>query len=445
MVAEGMIQHGVSIRQMARQLGVAEGAVRYRLRRRAEGERVDGRSRQPSAVDGYERAVDAILERLGDSRVRGEGRPAQVRQVYEILCREYDFRGSYRSVVRHLRRCYGAPRLRALRRVETPPGVQAQHDWFEVETRVSGERLAAAVLVGTLSHSRARFAWVSPTADQLAWHTGHLEVFRRYGGVPLWVRIDNLKTGIVAGAGSKGVLNRAYELFARELGFEIDPCRARTPRDKGKTERSVRIFRDHFGDLFAQDWPELAPLQQALDERATTLLRRLKCPVTGTSVEEALRAERLVLQPLAPMGEPFDVVVSRRVSLDCLVSFEGRRYSVPFGWVARTVEVLGTHAHVLIRAAGQEIARHPRHTRALLVLDPTHFEGESTDRVIAPVPLGRRARVQLAGLSSASRLSLAQFPPAPARSIDAYAALVETLSAHAGLAVRASAYAEVRS
>lgn len=429
MVADGMIERGVSIRQMARQLGVRESALRYRLRRRRQGA-ADGRSCKPTALDTFETVVHTVLERLEDVRITGEGRPAQARQVYELLCRDHGFIGSYKSVVRHIRRRYGVPPVRALRRVETPAGVQAQHDWFEVATLVGGEPIRLPVLVGTLSHSRARFAWVSRTANQLAWHTGHLELFRRYGGVPLWVRIDNLKTGVAAGAGGTAVLNRSYELFAREVGFEIDPCRSGMGQDKGKAERSVRTFRDHFGDLFSQEWPDLEPLQAALDERAATLLVRLRCPVTGTSVDEALRAERQHLQPLLRIGEPFDVIVTRRVSRDCLVSFEGRRYSVPFVWLGRDVEVLGTHGQVVIRGAGQEVARHPRRTTALLVLDPDHYEGPPTSRVLAPTPLGRRARLQLAGLSAQSRSTVEDLPGVAdvARSISAYAQLVEALA-----------------
>lgn len=432
MVAEGMTRRGTSVRQIAKQLGVTEGALRYRLRQRAAGTPPDGRRVQPTATDGFEAAIHTVLERLEDGRITGAGRPAQARQVFEILRREFDFQSSYKSVVRHLARRYGPPPVRALRRVETPPGVQAQHDWFEVATTLAGRSAHLPVLIGTLSHSRARFAWLSRSADQLAWHTGHLELFRRYGGVPLWVRIDNLKTGVGSGAGATAVLNRAYQSFARELGFEVDPCRARKGSDKGKVERSVRIFREHFGDLFAGDWPDLTPLQAALDERAATLRVQLKCPVTGTRVEEALRAERAHLQPLPRMGEPFDVIVSRQVSLDCLVSFEGRRYSVPFRWVGRRVEVLGTAHQVLIRAGGaggQEIARHARRTEALLVLDPAHYEGESTDRVLAPTPLGRRARLQVAGLSSSSARALKELPDAGiGRPIDTYASLVEALA-----------------
>jgi transposase len=233
--------------------------------------------------------VHVILERLGDVRLTGEGRPPQARQIYETLAGDHGFTGSCRSVSQHLERRYGRPPVRALRRIETPPGVQAQHDWFEVAATIGGEALQLPFMVGTLSHSRARFPCVSRSVDQLAWHTGHVEIFRRYGGVPLWVRIDNLKTGVASGSGGWAVLNRSYQVFARELGFDIDPCRSRMGQAKGKTERSVRTFRAHFGDLLTQDWRDLERLQAALDERPQMLLKRLRCPVTGTSVETALR------------------------------------------------------------------------------------------------------------------------------------------------------------
>jgi transposase len=429
MVGAQMVQRGASIRQIARQLQVTEGALRYRLRRRAEQPGPDGRSLQATAVDGYEDAVAAVLAGLGCQRVTGQGRPVQAQVVYERLARDHGYRGSYRGVVRHLRRHYGVPAVRALRRMETPPGVQAQHDWFTVPARIGGKRLRLQVLVGVLSHSRARFCWISPDATQLAWHSGHLALFERYGGVPLWVRIDNLRTGVASGAGATAVLNRSYEIFARSCGFEIDPCRPATGSDKGKAERSVRTFRGSFGDLLRLDWLSPEALQGALDERALELAERLTCPITGTSVWEAWQLERPLLQPLPRLEEPFDVVVSRRVHRDCLVSFEGRRYSVPFPWVGRTVEIMGTHRHVVIRAEGREIARHLRHTQAILVLEPEHFEGESTDRVLRPTPLGHRARLQLAGLSGPSRSALWSLPAAERiqRPLDAYAELVEAL------------------
>jgi transposase len=417
MVAMEMVERGVSIRQVARQLGVAESGLRYRLARAPDAP--DGRRERVSVLDGWAERVDAVLARFGDARLgAGTGHcPAQT--LYAVLCREHGFTGSYQAVRRYLRRRFAAAPVQAVRRVETPPGVQAQHDWFDFESVIAGERQVLHGLIGTLAHSRATFVWVSPTMTQLAWQTGHLALFQRYGGVPLWVRIDNLKTGVAAGAGPTAVLNRAFQSFARACGFTVDPCRAATGSDKGKVERAVRTERGAFADLLVGAWCSLAEFQGALDMRAAELHGRRRCPVTGTSISEALAAERAVLQPVPAVHEPFDCVVARKVSRDCLVSFEGRRYSVPFAWVGRLVEVRGTAQHVVVLAAGQELARHPRHTRMRLVLEPRHFEGASTPTVRAPTPLGHRARLQLAGLPGLPA------PVAVARPLDAYLTLLE--------------------
>jgi transposase len=429
MVAKGMQERGTSVRQLARQLGVTEGAVRYRLKKLEAGPSVDGRAKQPTALDDYRAAVEEIQEALGDGRLTGEGRPCQARTIYEILVRDHEYAGSYQAVARHLRRKHGKPKLRAFRRVETPPGVQAQHDWFDVRVPIGSRERRVQALIGTLSHSRAKFCWVSEDQSQLAWHTGHLALFERYGGVPLWVRIDNLKTGVASGAGPTAVLNRSYKVFARTCGFEIDPCRPATGSDKGKAERGVRTFRAAFGEVFRRGAGSLDELIWLLDARAVGLMGRLICPVTGTTVAEAFGAEQQVLQPLPTMAEPFDVVVTRQVSRDCLISFEGRRYSVPFAWVGRHVDVWGTLRHVVVRGAGEELARHARGTQVRLLIDPEHYEGPSTDRVERPTPLGQRAQLQVAGLSSASRHSLLMTPDREhiVRPLDDYVRMVEAL------------------
>ncbi|MCY4626384.1 MAG: hypothetical protein OXE58_02300 [Acidobacteria bacterium] len=231
-VVRRMRERGAAVTHLAKALGVTEGAVRYRLKRLGKGDRLDGRAGQATALDGYEEAVEAIQERLGDGRLAGEGRPCQVRLIYEALVRDHGYAGSYQSVVRHLRRKHGKPRVRAIRRVETPPGVQAQHDWFEERVPIGTRRPKLGLLLGTLSYSRARFCWPSEDQTQLSWHTGHHELFGRYAGIPLWVRVDNTKTAVARGAGPTAVLNRSYEAYARMCGFGVDACRAGKGSDK---------------------------------------------------------------------------------------------------------------------------------------------------------------------------------------------------------------------
>jgi len=269
-----------------------------------------------------------------------------------------------------------------------------------VIVRLGGTRRPLHGLIGALSHSRTRFVWLSPVMDQLAWQTGHLSLFTRYSGVPRWIRVDNLKTAVASGAGPTAVLNAAFTTFARACGFAVDPCRAATGSDEGKTERRVRTSRVDFADLFAYDWPTLAPLQAALDEPCAEWHATRRCPITGTLIAEAFQAEQAQLLPLPTLHELFDCVVARPVSRDCLLSFEGLRYSVPFAWVGRTVEVRGTTQHVVVWAEGHELARHPRHTLERLVIDERHYVGTSTATVLAPTPLGQRARQQLATILS---------------------------------------------
>jgi transposase len=417
MIAHEMVDRAVSVRQVAAQLGVDESTLRYRLGRPVDA--ADGRCVRATALAGWDERVDAVLTRFGDARVVPEGTgQCEAQMLHGILAREYGFAGSYQAVRRYLRRRF-PPSIQAVRRVETPPGVQAQHDWFDFEGRIGGETQSLHGLIGTLSHCRATFIWVSLSMTQVAWQTGHLALFARYGGVPLWVRIDNLKTGVASGAGPSAVITPAFQTFARTCGFAVDPCRARTGSDKGKVERTVRTDRSAFADLFLQDWRSLESFQAALDARAAELHDRRRCPMTGTTITDALAAERPLLQTAPAVHEPFDCVVARRVSRDCLVSFEGRRYSVPFASAGRTVEVRGTAQHVVILAEGHELARHARHTAARLLLAPAHYEGESTATVRAPTPLGRRARLQLAGLPGLPT------PAMVARPLSAYIALVE--------------------
>jgi hypothetical protein len=143
--------------------------------------------------------------------------------------------------------------------------------------------------------------------------------------------------------------------------------------------------------------------------------RRRRCPATGSSVWEAWQEERRHLAPLPLLPQPFDQVATRPVGVDALVHFEGRQYSVPFAYLGRRVEVRGAAGVVQILADQAIIAEHPRHTERRLVIDPGHYEGASTQRVLAPTPLGRLGR----------RMQELAAIPVERRPIDLYAELAE--------------------
>ena len=365
MAIKALTERGSSASSVARSLGVTEGAVRYHLRRQAAGA-VDGRAGKPHMACGWHEAIATWLAARGGCSVN-------LVALHAWLVEEQGYTASARSVQRYVRAAFPRPARRARRRVETPPGAQAQVDWAEFRgvPFVDGPRDLFALHVA-LSHSRYDVVIWSERKDQLAWLHCHSEALRRLGGVPATMRIDNEKTAIATGAGAWGEIHIAYRRYAEVARFHVDACSPRSPQAKGKVERRIRDQR-LAADPRSRTWTDLAELQEWTDERMLVSSRRRRCPATGASVFDAWQMERPHLGELPILPEPFDLVATRRVTEDCLVSFEGRRYSVPFRLIGKVAEVRGCAGRVQVLAEARIVADHARHTRELLVIDPAHY------------------------------------------------------------------------
>jgi len=407
MTIQELAKRGVSGRAIARTLEVSEGTVRYHLHRMAEGA-TDGRAKQEFLAAGWH-------DRIADWLAQRQDGPLNLAALHGWLVTEAKYPGSLRSVQRYVAARFPKPRVRARRRVETPPGAQAQADWAEFRgVVVAGESRDLSAFRLKLSHSRRSVTVWSPRQDQLAWHRVHNEGFRRLKGVSAVLRVDNVKTAVSRGAGSWGEINAAYRRYAQTVRFHIDACAPRSPQAKGKVERDIRTQR-FWSDPRRRPWDDLEELQAWSDQQDDAQAQRLTCPATGTTVWDAWQAELSHLAPLPILPEPFDIAVMRPVGLDCMVAFEGRSYSVPFSLVRQRIEVRGCAGTVQMLHGGRVVATHERGTRERILIDPQHFDGESTDEVLAPLPLGRMG-TRLAEIA-------AQVPQT--RSVDLYAEIAE--------------------
>ena len=130
MTIKTLASRGTTKSDIARLLGVTEGTVRHHLARMQSGAR-DGRSRQqPKAA-----AMAAVIDHW--RQLQGE-EPINLAVLHQWLVSEYGYSGSLRSIQRYWARTYPAPAVRARRRVETPPGAQAQVDWAHFPAIVVG-------------------------------------------------------------------------------------------------------------------------------------------------------------------------------------------------------------------------------------------------------------------------------------------------------------------
>src|SRR5947209_318686 len=123
--------------------------------------RIDGRSAKIGKASCVAAAIDFWRESEG-------GGPINLAALHDWLVREHGYGGSLRSVQRFWIKRFPAPAIRARRRVETPPGAQAQVDWAHFNAMTVGG--AARDLVAfkmVLSHSRREaIVWSESPAAQ---------------------------------------------------------------------------------------------------------------------------------------------------------------------------------------------------------------------------------------------------------------------------------------
>jgi transposase len=115
---------GYSNSEIARKLGVTEGAVRYRLKRQASGE-PDGRTSKPSNLDAFREWIGAWIGDYEESRRR-----PTLRLLEQMLREHHGYGRSYDALRRYIRKHFPEFHKKGARcRLETPPGKLLFVDW----------------------------------------------------------------------------------------------------------------------------------------------------------------------------------------------------------------------------------------------------------------------------------------------------------------------------
>ncbi|EQC85896.1 hypothetical protein LLT1_00415, partial [Lactococcus cremoris subsp. cremoris TIFN1] len=138
-------------------------------------------------------------------------------------------------------------------------------------------------------------------------------------------------------------------------------CRPFRPQTKGKVEALARtvdrllVFNNEFEDL-----EELQALVQQLME---DLNHKEISQAIGTSPSERLDQEALNLKAfdleLLKVYSQLSVPLTRKVSKEALVIFEGRKYSVPVKYIGQTVTCEKEQEDLKVYCDQRLIARHP--------------------------------------------------------------------------------------
>jgi transposase len=249
----------------------------------------------------------------------------------------------------------------ALRERATPPrppvapGEEAQIDWgllgswkdpFTQRVR----RIWAFVMV--LACSRHMFVRPSIGLDQQSFVAAHVAAFSYFGGSVRRLVPDNLATGVERADLYDPKINRAYGELAHHYGCLVDPARVRKPKDKPRVERPMRYVRDSFWR--GRDWTSEADMQTGAlrwcTEVAGARRHRSLDGARPLEVFSAIEAPALIALP----PEPFELArwSSPKVGADCHVRVAGALYSVPWKFIAATLDARTTQRSVELFSDG---------------------------------------------------------------------------------------------
>ncbi len=258
---------------------------------------------------------------------------------------------------------------RAFVRFETAPGEQAQMDWGHFGNW-GGRRLYGFAL--TLCWSRMRYVEFTQRQDAETLLNSMVHAFEFFGGVTQTVLTDNMKTVVVDRVDGQPCFHAKMLDFASYYGFVPRVCRPYRPETKGKIESTIRFIKGNF-------WPgiEFDSLAE-LNRQAVGWCNEVNRRVHATTRE--IPQVRLPHEGLAPLnGQPsYDTsyVSHRQVARDCMFSYRGNRYSVPYLHAGKSVLVREPLDSGTIRVFAQNdlIAEHKTATgKGEMIVDAAHY------------------------------------------------------------------------
>lgn len=246
-------------------------------------------------------------------------------------------------------------------RIQTLPAEEAQVDfgYAGLTPDNNGKRRKTWIFNMRLSYSRMDYYRKVYDQRVETFIECHEAAFRYFGGVPCYIRIDNLKAAILEANFYEPIYQALYSNFASHYGFKSIPCRIRKPNDKGKVESGIKYVKYNFflGRTFSSDDDLDSQLAFWMDH---TCNQRIHGTIRKIPREVFESEEKPKLRPLPVEGFRMSTVGSRKVYHDCHVFIDYSYYSVPFEYVGRIVDIDISKELVRVFYKGREIAVHPR-------------------------------------------------------------------------------------
>jgi transposase len=237
---------GLSYAEIARQLDVDPRTVKKYVEQE-DWSPTEGHVQQRKArvMDPVKPIID---QWLAEDMKKNKKYRRTAKRMFDMLCSEHSFRGSYRSV-----RAYVSKKKKELLEdkngylpLEAKPGT-AQVDFGETPFKYKGQVVKLSYLVLSFPYSNSFYFQVFKGQNKECFLEGLKRIFNHLGGVPKTIRFDNLSPAVkkVLANGERELTEDFYK-FTFHYGFDYEFCNPRSGNEKGHCEAMVKYIRNNF-------------------------------------------------------------------------------------------------------------------------------------------------------------------------------------------------------
>ena len=335
---------GVSKREIARVLNISRLSVRKVLR--ANSAAVPTLSR-PEKAEPYRQQILELLDSCKGNLVR-------VQEELAVSGAHL----SYSTLTAFCRRHgIGQQPIVPSGNYHFQPGEEIQHDTSPHELELGGQRRKVQTASAVLCYSRMLFFQMYPTFTRFDAKVFLTDALRYFGGVASRVVIDNTHLVVLHGTGREMVPVPEMAAFAERFGFQF------MAHELGDANRSARVERPFWfvernflaGRRFA-NWQDLNQQARQWCDRVNATYKKHIRAVP----RELFAVERQHLKPLPVWIPEVYRLQERIVDVEGYVALNSNRYSVPFTWIGRRVEVRETKNEVVIQLDARNAVTHQR-------------------------------------------------------------------------------------
>jgi transposase len=337
---------GWSRRRIARELGIDRETVgRYLLLARlakpaisTPGVEGDSESKPAISTAGKSAGRKSQCEPLTEAISAKVEVGLSAQRIYQDLVEESGFTDSYQSVKRFVRKLRAAQPGR-IWRLECEPGEEVQLD-FGLGAPIQeaeGKTRRSWVLRMVLSYSRKGYSEAVSRQDTETFLRCVENGLRSFGGSPLLLNLDNMKTAVLKADWFDPEINPKLADFCRHYGMHVVPCRPGMPQHKGKVERGVAYVRGNA--LKGRRFQSIAQENLFLQHWESSIADKRIHGTTRKQVATCFEEERPHLQPLPVSLFPCFQEARRSVHRDSYVEIEKAYYEAPPELIGREVWV----------------------------------------------------------------------------------------------------------